>query len=131
MSQKQSLLFFLVAFLLLFTLYMMGANAKRDYFREKENLELFAQEAKSLAGLKSKFGDKKVLERTIKSLNRIATPSRDFKKSDIRVLVYENLSSSKLNTLLRKIGNSTLNLKRVEIKRQNANLATVRLEIKR
>jgi hypothetical protein len=109
----------------------MGANAKNAYFQEKEHLELFTQEAKSLAGLKSKFGDKKVVERMIKGLNRITPPSRDFKKSDYRVLLYENLSASTLNTLLRKIENSTLNIKRLEITRQNAHSASVRLEIKR
>jgi hypothetical protein len=131
MSQKQSLLFFAGAFFVLFMVYMMGQNAKKDYFAQKESLETFEKEAKSLGALKGKFGDKKALERTLKTLSRITPASRDFKKSDVRVLVYENLAPSTLNSLLRKVENSTLLIKKLEIIRQNASTATVRLEIKK
>ena len=131
MSQKQSLLFFVAAFIILFMVYMMGNNAKQLYFSEKENLESFSKEAKSLSALKSKFGDKKNIDRTIKTLNRIARASKDFKKSDVRVLFYENLTTSTLGNLVRKIGNSTLNIKKLEINRINGTSATLRLEIKK
>ncbi len=131
MSQKQSLVFFMAAFLVLFMLYMMGQNAKKGYFSEKERLETFEKEAKSIGALKGKFGDKKVLERTLKTLSRITPASRDFKKSDVRVLVYENLAPSTLNSLLRKIENSTLLLKKLEVTRQNDSTATLRLEIRK
>lgn len=131
MSQKQSLLFFVAAFIILFMVYMMGSNAKQLYFSEKENLESFSKEAKSLSALKSKFGDKKNIDRTIKTLNRIARASKDFKKSDVRVLFYENLTTSTLGNLVRKIGNSTLNIKKLEINRINETSATLRLEIKK
>ncbi len=131
MSQKQSLLFFVAAFFVLFMVYMMGNNAKKSFFEEKETLESFAKEAKSLAALKSKFGDKKIVDKTIKTLGRIAPASKDFKKSDVRVLVYENLTVSKLGNLVRKIGNSTLNIKKLEINRLSESSATLRLEIKK
>lgn len=131
MSQKQSLLFFVAAFIILFMVYMMGSNAKQLYFSEKENLESFSKEAKSLSALKSKFGDKKNIDRTIKTLNRIARASKDFKKSDVRVLFYESLTTSTLGNLVRKIGNSTLNIKKLEINRINETSATLRLEIKK
>lgn len=131
MSQKQSLLFFIAAFFVLFMVYMMGNNAKNAYFNEKENLESFTKEAKSLAALKSKFGDKKNMDKTIKTLNRIVRVTKDFKKSDARVLLYENLSTITLNNLTRKIGNSTLNIKKLEITRINDTSATLRLEIKK
>jgi len=131
MSQKQSLLFFVAAFIILFMVYMMGNNAKQLYFSEKENLESFSKEAKSLSALKSKFGDKKNIDRTIKTLNRIARASKDFKKSDVRVLFYESLTTSTLGNLVRKIGNSTLNIKKLEINRINEASATLRLEIKK
>jgi len=131
MSQKQSLLFFLAAFSLLFVVYMMGNNAKKTYFSEKDTLETFSKEAKSLAALKSKFGNKKVIDKSIKTLGRIAPTSKDFKKSDVRVLIYENLTVSTLGNLIRKIGNSTLNVKKLEITRLSESSATLRLEIKR
>ncbi len=131
MSQKQSLLFFLAAFVVLFMVYMMGNNAKSAYFTEKENLESFSKEAKSLAALKGKFGDKKNMDKTIKTLNRIVQVSKDFKKSDVRVLLYENLTTVTLGNLIRKIGNSTLNIKKLEITRISDTSATLRLEIKK
>lgn len=116
---------------MLFVLYMMGNNAKKSYFNEKVNLESFSKEAKSMAGLKSKFSNKTNKERAIKTLARIAAPNKDFKKSDARVLVYENLAASTLGNLLRKIENSTLDIKKLEINRQNATTATLRMEIKK
>ena len=109
----------------------MGNNAKKSFFSEKESLELFSKEAKSLTSLKSKFGDKKNVQRTIKTLSRIAPATKDFKKSDVRVLVYENLSTATLGNLVRKIGNSTLNIKKLEINRISETSATLRLEIKK
>ncbi len=131
MTQKQSLLFFILAFLLLFMVYMMGNNAKKSFFSEKESLELFSKEAKSLATLKNKFGDKKIVQRTIKTLNRIARATKDYKKSDVRVLMYEELSTATLGNLLRKIQNSTLNIKKLEINRLSETKASLRLEIKK
>jgi len=131
MSQKQSLLFFVAAFFVLLMVYMMGQNAKKSYFTQKESLEIFEKEAKSMGALKNKFGNKKALERTLKTLTRITPASRDFKKSDVRVLVYENLAPSTLNSLLRKIENSTLLIKKLEINRKNDSTASVRLEIKK
>jgi len=130
MSQKQSLLFFVGAFFLLFMIYMMGNNARKTYSLEKANVESFQKEAKSLASLKTKF-DKKSIERTVKTLTRIAAPAKDFKKSDVRVLVYENLALSTLNNLLRKIENSTLNIKKLEINRMNDSSVNLRMEIKK
>ena len=131
MSQKQSLLFFVGAFVFLFVIYIMGNNAKKTYFIEKENLETFEKEAKSLAALKTKFDDKKSIERTIKTLGRITPATKDFKKSDVRVFVYENLALSTLNNLLRKIENSTLNIKNLEINRINESTVNLRMEIKK
>ncbi len=131
MTQKQSLLFFLLASLLVGLMYSMASRAKGDFFAQKERLELFSKDAKSLAALKSKFADKKSKQRTIKRLEHIATASKDFKKSDARVLVYEDLSANVLANLLRKIQNSTLAIKKLEIDRQSAAKATLRLEIKR
>ena len=131
MTQKQSLLFFILAFLVLVMVYMMGNNAKKAFFSQKESLEIFSKDAKSLATLKSKFGDKKNVQRTIKTLTRIAPASKDYKKSDARILVYEDLSTSRLSNLLRKIQNSTLNIKKLEINRLSETKATLRLEIKK
>ncbi len=131
MTQKQSLLFFLLAFLILVLVYTMGINAKKNFFVEKNNVELFSKDAKSLASLKNKFADKKSRQRTIKSLERIAQADKDFKKSDVRVLVYENLSVTVLANLLRKIQNSTLTIKNLEIRRQDAAKASLRMEIKK
>ncbi len=131
MSLKRSILFLFALVLALFLLFMMGQNAKKSYEKEKENIEIFAQEAKSLSTLKRKFGDKKAFSRAVSTLTRIAKPSKDYKKSDVRILLFENLAPSTLNNLLRKIENSTLLLKKLEITRQNSATASVRLEIKR
>ena len=131
MSQKQSLLGFVVALLLLLLVYAMGNNAKKSYFNDKEDLALFQKEAKSLTGLKSKFANVKANERTIKTLTRIAPLSKDFKKASTRILIFENLASSTLANLIRKIENSSLEIKRLVINRQNSSTATLRLEIKK
>ncbi len=131
MSQKQSLLFFVVASLLLGLVYVMGTNAKRAYMVEKGRLESFTKEAKSLSTLKERFANNQNRERTLKMLHRIVAPSKEFKKSDVHVFVYENLAASTLNNLVRKIENSTLEIKRLEIDRINEASATLTMEIKK
>jgi hypothetical protein len=130
MSLRQSLIFFIGAVLALFVTYMMGQNARKSYMQEQSTLEAFEKDARSLAGLKSKFSDKENIDRAIKTLKRIAPTSKDFKKSDARVLLFENLDAGKLGSLIRKVENGTLNLKKFEIIRQSNESASLRLEIK-
>jgi len=131
MSLKQSLLFFVGAMLSLLVLFIMGQNARKSYLTQKSALESFSAQARSLAGLKAKFGSKEHTKKVLDSLNRIAAPARDFKKSELRVLVYENLKISTLDALVRKIQNSTLDIKKLEIVRQDNEKATLRMEVKR
>ncbi len=131
MSQKNSIIMSAGVLLLLFVLYMMGNNAKKAYVSQKSALERFESQAHSLATLKEKFGDKNAMNRTLKTLERIAPVSKDLQKSSSRLLMYDNISATTLGNLLRKIENSTLNIKKLEIHRINENSASLHLEIKK
>ena len=131
MSLKQSLFALVAAVFALLLMFMMGQNAKKSYIQEQASLESFSKEAKSLAGLKAKFSNKENVQRAIQTLNRIARPAKDFKKSDVQVLVYENLKESTLGVMLRKIENGTLDIKKLDVIRVNGESATLRLEIKK
>jgi len=128
MSKRDSIIFIAVALMLIFGLYLAKKSAKNSYQNEIENLSKFEVEAKSLARLKSTIGDDKD-KRVILSLNRIKAPSKDIKKSDSHIYLYENLSLNTLSSMLRKIQNSTLIIKKLEIKRESDNSANLRLEI--
>jgi hypothetical protein len=128
MSKRDSIIFFLSSLVLILVIYLMANKAQKDYLQSSKDLQKFEVEAKSLAKLKTKFG-KKSDERIIKAINRISANSKDFKKSNSRVLVYENLEASPLANILRKIENSTLIVKSLEIKRETPQNATLRLEI--
>ncbi len=131
MTQKNILIFILISILSLGFFYNLKKSAKDDYFEQKEQLVLFQKEAKEIGALKKRFKDKSAAKRVISSLKNIAKPVKDQKKSKVRVLVFENLGNNALNAILRKIENSGLKVKKLQIQRVDAQNAKVRLEIKK
>ncbi len=131
MTRKRFLMFAVLGIVLLLYAYIQKERAKEDYMSQKEDLLVFEKEAKELGGLKSKHRDKKVIERTLSSLERIKAFSKDFTKSDSRVLEFEGLDKRVLNQLIKKIQNSTLEIRKLDIIRESESLAKLRVEIKK
>lgn len=129
MSQKNVLLFSLLSLLLLLLLYNMERHAREDFLAQKAQLVTFEKEAKEIGMLKKRFGDKKATRRALESLKRISTPQKEFVKGSSRILVFEQLDGDKLNALLRKIANSGIVLKRLQVSRTDDLHAKVRLEM--
>lgn len=131
MSRNRFLLFALLGVILLLFAYIQKERARDAYMSQKEALLVFEKEAKELGGLKSKHKDKKLIQRTIKYLQKIKATSKDFIKSDSRVLEFDNLDKSVLNQLVKKIQNSTLEVRKLDIIRESASTAKLRVEIKK
>ncbi len=131
MSRNRFLLFALLGVILLLFAYIQKERARDAYMSQKEALLVFEKEAKELGGLKSKHKDKKLIQRTIKYLQKIKATSKDFIKSDSRVLEFDNLDKSVLNQLVKKIQNSTLEVRKLDIIRESASTAKLRMEIKK
>ncbi len=129
MSQKNLLLFVLVWGLLLMLVYSMKQNAYREFIAQKEQLVKFEKEAAEIGMLKKRFGDRKTTRRLIDTLRRIATPKKEFVKGNTKVLEFDQLDHSKLNALLRKIGNSGLVIKKLHIAKVDDLHAKLRLEL--
>jgi len=130
MSRQLSFLFMMMIVLFLTLFYVMAKNAKRDYNESVVELASFEEEAKGVASLKKRFS-KEQNERVIKALLQIAPASKDYKKSNSRVILFENLSVSSLASLLRRIENSTLRVKDLSITRVSKDSASLKLEIAR
>jgi len=128
MSKRDSMIYIFVALLLIGLLYITKRSVKTSYQNELSNLTKFEIEAKTLSKLKRSIGKDKE-NRAISSLNRISTPTKDIKKGDSHLYIYENLSLSTLSAMLRKIENSTLIIKKLQIVRNSSNSANLRLEI--
>ena len=131
MTQKNTLIFIIVALLLLLLAYNMKSDAYHTYLEQKEQLVTFKKEAQEIGALKKRFKDKSAIRRLIDSLQRIAKPTKDYSKSKVRILVFENLQNSALNAILRKVENSGLKVKKLEVNRVDAQNAKVRLEIQK
>lgn len=131
MSRNRFLMFVALGLVLLLFTYIQKERAKDDYKSAKEDLLVFEKEAKELGGLKSKHGDKKAISRSISTLLKIKAPSKDFTKSDTRVLEFEGLDKRVLNQLIKKIQNSTLEIRKLDIIRESASVAKLRVEIKK
>ena len=129
MSQKNILLFVLVSVLILSVIYSMKENAKAVFLSQKEQLATFEKEAIEIGQLKKRFADKRANKRLLETLKRIAKPSRELDKSKEKILEFDQLNTQKLNTLLRKIENSSLKIKRLTVNRIDDLHAKVRLEI--
>ena len=67
----------------------------------------------------------------LSSIKRIKTPSKDFTKADSRILEFEELDKRVLNQLIKKIQNSTLEIRKLDIIRESASSAKLRVEIKK
>ncbi len=119
----------LSAVILLFT-YIKKENAKLSYIDQKKEILIFEKEAKELGVLQNKHKDKKSLKKLIKTLIAIKSPTKDYKKTNVRVLEFENINKRVLNRLLKKIQNSSLELRKLDIIRQTDSEAKVRVEFK-
>lgn len=128
MSRRNSLIFIFLLILLLIFLYILKNSAKESYHEELSNLNRFEIEAKTVAKLKNSIGKKRD-KRVLASLNRLAKPSKDLINGNTHVIVYENLTLPILSSILRKIENSTLIIKKLQIDRTSADSASMRLEI--
>ncbi len=131
MSKKNLLIFLVLIILLLVFAFSLVRDVKSEFYNKKSEIEIFNKEAKELAQLKKKYKNKKDIKRAIIGLNRISRTTKDFTKSDQRVLVFDKLNRSKLNKLVKKIINSSLELKKVVINRGENGTAMLRVEIKK
>ncbi|HIP02208.1 MAG TPA: hypothetical protein EYH01_07185 [Campylobacterales bacterium] len=131
MSRNRFLMFAALGLVLLLFTYIQKERAKDAYMSQKEDLLVFEKEAKELGGLKSKHGDKKAISRSVSTLLKIKAPSKDFTKSNSRVLEFEGLDKRVLNQLIKKIQNSTLEIRKLDIIRESASAAKLRVEIKK
>ncbi len=131
MTQKNTFIFIIVSVLLLLMVYNMKNNAYHTYIEKKEQLVTFKQEAREIGALKKRFKDKSATRRLISTLEKLAKPSKDYDKSKVHILVFENLPNNVLNAILRKIENSGLKVKKLEVNRVDAKNAKVRLEIQK
>jgi len=131
MSQKNSIYFLIVSVLVLLLAYNMKNGAYNDFIEKKEQLVIFEKEANEIGTLKKNFQEKKIQKRLLSSLEKISKPSKDYEKTNLRILEFDNLNAATLNQLLKKIENSTLVVKKLTIERISSTNAKVQLEIKK
>ena len=131
MSKRNLLIFVSLIVLVLILVFSMVRSVKSEFFEKKSEIEIFNKEAKELAQLKKKYKNKKAIKKIIASLKRISPTSKDFIKSDQRVLLFDKLNKSSLNKLVKKILNSSLELKKVVINRSEDGSAILRVEMKK
>ncbi len=117
----------ILAFGLIF-LYMITGNAKKEYLIQKESLINFEAEAKELDFLTKRYDDKKRVTKEINSLKKSYHVSRESKKSDSLVLEFENLNKPSLNSLVKKLENSSLEIKSLDISK-NETKANLKVEL--
>lgn len=131
MSKRNLLIFLSLIILLIVLLFSMVQSVKSEFYEKKSEIAVFSKEAKEFAQLKKKYKNKKDIKRIIISLNRISRATKDFTKSDQRVLLFDKLNKSSLNKLVKKIMNSSLELKKIIINRGEDGSAMLRVEIKK
>ncbi len=128
MSKRTLILVALLAVVVLGISYTMAQRAKADYLASAQALSAFETQAKALKQLKQRF-DKHASKRTMETLSRIAPVQNRIPKANAEIFVYENLSASTLSRLLRKIENSSLQIKNLEITRVSDAGVNLRVEI--
>ena len=125
------MLFAALVLVLLSIVYFMKRNSYNRLLEQQRYLVTFEQEAKEIGTLKKKFSDKQAIRRQIAMLERIAKPSKVFDKGKKKVLEFDDLNAQTLDTLMRKIANSTLRITRLSLTRIDDLRAKLRVEIAR
>ena len=128
MNKRTLILVAFLATVVLGITYVMAQRAKSDYLDSAKSLVEFETKAKALKQLKQRF-DKHATKRMIETLSRIAPAQNHIPKTNSEIFVYENLSASTLSRLLRKIENSPLQIKNLDITRVSEAGVNLRLEI--
>jgi len=124
-NQINIILLILIALTLIFG--YLNLSIKSEYKEKKSNYINFENSSYAI------FQIKKMQKRSkniINELKRIKQPSIT-KRVNSTVYLFDNLNSSTLNALLRKIKGSFLNIKTLEIKRDTTNHAMISLEVGR
>ncbi len=119
-----------VALLVTMLLFWWRERAKSELSSQVQAYALFGQKARDIGWLKKKFRDKKWRARQIESLKRIASPKRVTPTSGGERYLFVGLDRVKLERLLRKLENSTLTLRALDIERdEKERTATLKVEI--
>ncbi|OQX72733.1 MAG: hypothetical protein B6D59_07635 [Campylobacteraceae bacterium 4484_4] len=130
MTQKQFGLFLLLSLLLLALLFSMRQHARATFLEQRESFVTFEQKARGLAWLKEKFQDKKWRRHQIENLKRISMPESVKERSGAEIYTFSGLDREKLQRLLRKLENSTLLIRKLDIlKEEKRAEASVVVEI--
>ena len=125
------MLFAAFILILLSIVYFMKRNSYNRLLEQQRYLVTFEQEAKEIGTLKKKFSDKQAIRRQIAMLERIAKPAKVFDKGKKKVLEFDDLNAQTLDTLMRKLANSTLRIARISLTRIDDLHAKLRVEIAR
>lgn len=131
MTQRHFLLFIALSLVVLIFTFVQKERSKEAYLQAKSDLVLFEQNAKEMGDLKRKFDDKKGVEKFIKSATSIQAPSKTMRKGDVEIVEFDGLDANRLNRLIKRVQNDTVELKKIEIKRSGEASASVRLEIQK
>ena len=131
MTRNIVTLFLVLSVMILLFTYIKKEDAKQSYITQKEELLVFEKEAKELGVLTQKYKNKRAIQRLVSSLIKIKAPAKDFKKSDVRVLEFDSLDLQTLNRLIKKIQNSTLDIRKLDIVRESESVAKIKVEFKK
>jgi len=103
----------------------LNLSIKSEYKQKKEEYANFSKSAKEIYLIKRL---KKSMPAVLSSLSSIKKPTiKD--KAVSKVYIYENLNLNDLNRLLKRIQGAYLPIKKLEIKRDMTNHASVILEV--
>lgn len=126
MNKNQINIIFAVAIGIILILGLLNFGIKADYQSKQSEFIAFEKSAKEIAKLKKM---KKRVSSQLQDLKSIKAPTKEFAKPDSLVLNFENLNLADLNRLLKKIQGSYLQVRKLEIKNDSTNHATLILEI--
>ncbi len=130
MTSKAFGLSTLVAVLLVALFFSMRQNAKMAFMEQRGSYVTFEQKARSISWLKEKFQDKKWRRHQIENLKRICAPESVKERTGVEIYTFSDLDRGKLQRLLRKLENSTLLIRKLDIfKEEKGAVATLVVEI--
>jgi len=122
-SQANIIVLVLIAFIAVFG--YLNLSVKDELSAKKEEFLEFDKSAKKIYLLKRLKKGQKAILRSLSSIKKPTVKDR----GQYKVYMFENLNLRDLNKLLKRVQGAYLPLKKIEIKRDTTNHATVILEV--
>lgn len=131
MSKRYYLLFILISSIFFIFIFLKNINIEDEVKSEYKNYVETVKTAKKIVDLKKRYENNSNLKKVLLILKKIKTPEYEKDKKEYIELYFKDLNPKLLNKIVKKIINSNLLVKFLEIKKNSNNRCELKVSFKK